>query len=84
MPERVRIVRWPSGAEHITVDDIVPDELWIAVPVGANPTDVARRVETLLHEPPVVDLRQDFGQLGADLRTLGQQVVEALDDDGRV
>jgi hypothetical protein len=84
MTDRVRIVRWPSGAEHVTVADVVPDELWIAVPVGANPTDVARRVENLLHQAPVVDLRQDFSQLAVGLSTLGQQVVEALDDDGRV
>jgi hypothetical protein len=84
MTDRVRIVRWPSGDELVTIDDIVPDELWIAVPVGANPSDVARRVETLLHEPSVVDLRQDFHSMGVSLASLGQQVVEALDDDGRV
>jgi len=84
MPERVRIIRWPSGTAPVAVDDGFHDELWIAVPVGANPTDVARRVETLLHEPEVVDLRQDWQAMGQSLAALGQQVVEALDDDGRV
>jgi hypothetical protein len=84
MSDRVRIVRWPSGAEHVAVGDTVPDELWIAVPLGANPGDVARRVESLLHEPSVVDLRQDFSAMGVDLAALGQHMVEALDDDGRV
>ena len=84
MPDRVRIVRWPSGTAPFTFDDVLQDELWIAVPVGANPTDVAHRVETLLHEPEVVDLRQDFRTMGESLVVLGQQVVESLDDDGRV
>ena len=84
MPDRVRIIRWPSATAPPAVDDGLHDELWIAVPVGANPTDVARRVETLLHEPEVVDLRQDWQALGQSLAALGQQVVEALDDDGRV
>ena len=83
MPDRVRIIRWPSATAPPAVDDGL-HELWIAVPVGANPTDVARRVETLLHEPEVVDLRQDWQALGQSLAALGQQVVEALDDDGRV
>ena len=84
MPARVRIIRWPSGTAPFAVDDGSHDELWIAVPVGANPTDVARRVEALLHEPEVVDLRQDWHAMGQSLAALGQQVVEALDDDGRV
>jgi len=84
MNDHVRIVRWPSGTEHVSVSDIVPDELWIAVPVGVPPADVARQVETLLHEPNVVDLRDQFANLGASLGTLGQQVVESLEDDGRV
>jgi hypothetical protein len=84
MPDRVRIVWWPSGTAPFTLDDVVHDELLIAVPVDANPTEVARRVETLLHEPDVVDLRQDFQAMGESLALLGQQVVESLDDDGRV
>ena len=83
MPDRVRIIRWPSGTAPIAADD-VHDELWIAVPLAANPTDVARRVETLLHEPEVVDLRQDWHAMGESLAVLARQVVEALDDDGRV
>ena len=84
MNENVRIVRWPSGTEHVSVSDLVPDELWIAVPVGVAPAVVARQVEALLHEPAVVDLREEFAYLGANLAGLGQQVVESLEDDGRV
>jgi hypothetical protein len=84
MNDHVRIVRWPSGTEHVSVSDLVPDELWIAVPVGVAPAVVARQVETLLHEPHVVDLREQFADLGANLAGLGQQVVESLEDDGRV
>jgi len=84
MPDRVRIIRWPSVSAPSAADEVVHDELWIAVPLGANPTDVARRVETLLHEPEVVDLRQDWHTMGESLAVLAQQVVESLDDDGRV
>jgi hypothetical protein len=84
MTDRVRIVRWPSQTEHVAAADVVPHELWIAVPVGVDPGEAARQVEDLLHHPDVVDLRQSFEEMGANLAELGQQVVEALDDDGRV
>ena len=81
MSGEVRVVRWPSEPGHAAGIEGGPLETWIAVPVGMAPTEAAQHVERLLGEPQDLDLRRD---LGPALASLGQSVVEALDDDGRI
>jgi hypothetical protein len=81
MSTEVRVVRWPSEPGHAAGIDGGPHEMWIAVPVGMHPTEAAQHVERLLGERQPLDLR---GELGPQLASLGQSVVEALDDDGLV
>jgi len=81
MSTEVRVVRWPSEPGHAAGIDGGPHEMWIAVPVGMHATEAAQHVERLLGEAPSLDLR---GELGPQLASLGQSVVESLDDDGLV
>ena len=85
MPDRVRIVRWPSGTAPVTVRRR-PARTSCGSPFPSARTRPTWRTgsSTLLHQPDVVDLRQDFHEMGESLAVLGQQVVESLDDDGRV
>ena len=81
MSSEVRVVRWPSEPGHAAGIDGGPHEMWIAVPVGMNPVDAGQHVERLLAAPHALDLRDE---LGPQLASLGQSVVESLDDDGLV